>query len=93
MSDAANNALLFEEEIDRRVLAALGTAFCTPSMEQEVGYLVRAMFQHPAMREYICKEATYQVENALRRYVQAQYPPGKERDYRGASLKEPFYKW
>lgn len=52
MSDAANNALLFEEEIDRRIIAALGTAFTKP-LDQEVSYLVRAMLSHSEFRSVI----------------------------------------
>ncbi len=93
MSDAANNALLFEEEIDRRVLDAFIAVLNDRRLELETEHFIRSLVQHPIMREYISREVVYQTENALKRYVQAQYPPGKERDYRGASLKEPFYKW
>jgi hypothetical protein len=95
MSDAANNALLFEEEIDVRVIDAFIKALDdkNPRISEPMRYMMGRLVRHEAFREYITKEVTYQVENALRRYMQAQYPPGKERDYRGASLKEPFYKW
>jgi hypothetical protein len=95
MSDAANNALLFEEEIDRRVIDAFIKALDdrNPRISEPMRYLMERLVCHEAVRGYISREVVYQTENALKRYVQAQYPPGKERDYRGASLKEPFYKW
>jgi hypothetical protein len=81
MSDAANNALLFEEEIDNRVLYAFINALNDPRREQETGYVVQAIFQHPIMREHITKEIVYRVENTLRQYLQTHYPPEKNQHY------------
>ena len=95
MSDAANNALLFDEEIDRRVVDAFISTMGDPRREQETEYVVRALIQHPAMREHIYREVEYHVK----RLIETMYPRHNKDPYNPRISMDPHgtdwsrYKW
>jgi len=67
MSDAANNALLFEEEIDVRVIDAFIKALDdrNPRLSEPMRYLMDRLVRHESFRGYIDREVEYHVKRLM----------------------------